>query len=580
MHRTLVGALLVAMLTPLASGQFLADPSGDVRAEHFEGTSTPVSGWESMDLLALDLNETPEAFRFKVKAGVINQETRQDRGNYFVHFAHGQVYYVLRLLQAVDNGAPFGSLFQVSDANAVWGQYMGQLPASIDPATQTIWADVPRRMVLDENGAPPERGHALTNLFVDSEAHVTGISFGGFMGLQGGPAIIGDVMPDAERASWPIQWGGSQVSGPVQLSVDRPYRASNGEETTYKFQVTLANLDSRERWFDAKAVGLPSNWQLHMEPAMRVPGDGAVTMALFLSTPFAHQHGQITAFELQYTRRDDPSVQATREIGIHYHAIPQPAGHHNTLYLHSRAWSGLAGAINPLVGGTSGVLFMNTLEKDDGDDQGPTRASSYFGSDRARHSWSACLQPDLAMGLVVDGNSTGAVTLPVKTTEPILDGSLSGRLLLLHPGEPFTYCMPWNYEDRQQTVLAELEATTVSLDAASAKTVSAPLLPAAGVGRIDFKEGMVLVLEVEITDARPAIGGAAGIDLMPGGYLEVPLLEYHESARPPSPTSTTAGANGTEEASKRTPAPASGLLVAGLLALAAAAAPARSKRFK
>src|SRR5688572_21230771 len=67
-----VAAALVLLLLPPATA-VLTDPAGDTAADHLGMARTPVSGWESMDLRSLTVEESPDVLRFTVGVEEVQQ---------------------------------------------------------------------------------------------------------------------------------------------------------------------------------------------------------------------------------------------------------------------------------------------------------------------------------------------------------------------------------------------------------------------------------------------------------------------------------------------------------------------------
>ena len=116
--------------------------------------------------------------------------------------------------------------------------------------------------------------------------------------------------------------------------------------------------------------------------------------ALLASVPFAHVHGGFSAFNLSAASQNDPGSFALLNMGVLHTPIPQPAGHHDTLYLHPDAQGG--GLFSQVFPFTTGV--MNT--------ENATPAESTqelsMGGTRDGNGWTIPLNPQLQMGLDFD----------------------------------------------------------------------------------------------------------------------------------------------------------------------------------
>lgn len=521
--------LIGLLLLPMAQAQVLTDPAGDVEARPFGQGEVPVGGWDRVDLLALDLHETPQELHVTVRLEELSEDgPSHDQPSIRVSMRHDEAWYVLQLTHAPDNGAPFAYLHRTSGPDT-WGALIASPPTVLDTSEGTFSAAIERHHLVDQDGNPPEQGRALEDLQVVAYAQST------YTGVRTpvaeGGVNVQDRMPDDEDAGrWDFRYGGGTSEGPVALHVENPFRASNGEATTYRMRVHVENHDPEEQAFRLSAPGLPENWELHVAgERLRVSGEGAAGFSVYLSTPFSHQHGSVTAFDLRVERVDDPTVFATREVGVHYHTVAQPAGHHDTLYLHTTQWADLATVLNPLFGGTDGMLSMNTWEEDPADAGTPVRGSSQVLAESQRFSWSACMTPELAMGLDFDLAGEGLLDARFASTLPASDAQLEGRLLWLAPGDEMRFCSPYNYRERDAVVLGDLAPAGLELGPGGEGRVESVFTPASEAERIPFTEGSDLVLELWVDVPVPATGGAGGIDLLPGALLRLPLNEYHEA---------------------------------------------------
>jgi len=527
--RSRVAALLaLVLMLPSAQAQLLTDPLGDVEARPLGLAGAPAS-WDRADLTALDIEETPSALRFTVSVAALTEgEPTPDSALVLIHMRHGDAWYMLHFTQSEDNGAPFAYLHRSSGPSG-WGPVIASPRAVLDASAGTFTAEIDRSHFVDGDGTPPEKGHALEDLRVGAYASATYSTL--YTPVTEGGANIGDEMPDAggDPARWDFQYGGGEAQGPVGLGVDPPFRASNGEATTYRLMVTVENLDDADATYRLTTPGLPSNWQVHVAgDQLKVAAGGQATFPVHVTTPFSHQHSAVVAFDVRVERADDPGVFASREVGVHYHTVPQPAGHHDTLHLHSAAWSDIAETVNPMLGGTDGQLSMNAMAEDPGDALEPIRGTSWLAAGEQHFAWTACLAPELAMGLDFDLARDGALDAVFASTVPMSAASLQGELLWLGSGEEMRFCSPSSFGEREQVVLGALAPQTVEIGPAGEAVVQAVFEPAAVADRVEHTVGANLVLRVEMVVPVPALGGTGGVDLMPGATLRLPLLEYHD----------------------------------------------------
>lgn len=500
--------LALLLLAPTATA-LMEDPEGDVRANHCGAADTPLTGFESMDLRSLSITETPFHINLAVETTGLAREANYDSGNYFVWLRHDDIQYVVRMYQ--DN-AGTGAIADVllSPDGSVFGQLYATVAASVQGAT--IYAEIPKNNLRGELGAWPHTGKALEDIRVSAQAHATGV-YG--CPDSTGPVIIRDDMGADAWARFETHYGGVTIDGPVAYAVDLPFRASNGEATTYAFNQRITNLADGPRTFTFEA-DLPAGWTAYPAADLSLEAGAEGQAITYVQVPFVHVHGATEQGSL--TIRSDDAT-ATGEIGVHYLAIAQPSGHHPNIYLHSLAAMGVGTQFNAAAGGGDNILYWNTVEDDPSDHGLPISSQT----DSADLVWWGCLSPDLRLGLLPDRNATGQFRLNFDATLPTT-GTLTGAIHLVPDSDRPLICHDtsgWEMEP-----LLELEATPVDLNGP---------ITVEGAVRAVFDEarphqpGSDLLLELRITpDNTPIAGGT--VDLLPGSSMRLPLLDYHEPA--------------------------------------------------
>ncbi|HUR25491.1 MAG TPA: hypothetical protein VM327_05705 [Candidatus Thermoplasmatota archaeon] len=576
--RTLLAPLaLTALLLgaiPAVQGQapaapdapLLSDGVGDVTAD-VNGQKVPVQpadAWSSVDLVSLALSEDPGRFLFDVGlAGLGGDQPRQDYGNVRISFAFGETTFWVNLYRSADNAAYFGNLY-------VGGHNIRDVPVTRDLAASHLRTTVDRADLVDATGNTPGKGDLLSGIQVTSAANA------GYTVSTGNSRAtsIGDMMPDdGATASWTVLYRGRDGMG-ARLSSPQPFRSSNGDATTYEFEIEAVSEAPESARFGLATEGMPAGWTVQMPGTLvELPGGKPVTFPIHVTVPFAHTHGTAASFTLRLDQ-EDGDAWASLEVGVHYTAIPQPAGHHPELYLHSIQWAGTASTLNPPLGGSTGELFMNALSEDPADYGVPVEGWASIGSSDAIYHWMACLDPSLGIGLDFDLQDVGVLHAPMKTTRPLADAVLEGRLLLLGPGEPIDNCYTDIVADRDVTVLATLTGTAVDLASGTEALLEGTLTPTAQSDYQPYEQGAALVLQFNLTGSGPGIGGVGGASLLPGGSMRLPLVEYHDVV------AVLSGGNGSAPTApgfvaepappKDSPLAGPGLLVLGLGGLALA----------
>lgn len=520
--RSVVLAILALLLVSQAAGQMLTDPIGDVKAEA-GGQQTAVAPATALDLAALNVSEDPDGFRFTVTvADLGDDQARPDAGAISVYFLYDNITFRLDYYRSFDNAAYFGGLYSARDGQSF--QWIRQTVVSRDLVTSTVWQDLPRYELVGASGKVPGRGDLITDIRVAAVSN--GPSTVGIEGPASGGLV--DVMPDGAGAlgTLTVRYHGQEGVG-ASLTSPKPFRSSNGEATTYEYQVTARQAGSAPMRFTLMPQDVPQGWNVSLPgTVLELAPDTPVVFPVRIAVPFNHMHGASQSLTLRLENADR-SAWATLDLGVHYLTVAQPAGHHPTLYLHSQDWSNTAYYVNPAVGGSTGAMTMNTMETDLSDTKKPVQGYSNIGGTQARWTWNVCLSPELAIGLDMDLEASGTFSIPVLTTRPLAGASFSGRLIHLAPGEQEgPWCFGW--ADRKQTVLANLEGTPQDLASNSPTLMTGTIRSDPAGDYMPYADGAQLVLQLVLTSNDPAIGGTAGPYIQPGASVTMPFREYHE----------------------------------------------------
>jgi hypothetical protein len=572
--------LLLSAFLPLAAAQtpFLQDPSGDVEGVLAGSAPLPAAGtWTALDLLALNLTEDPAGFTFEVQLEDIGEdEARTDYGNTQVRLTYGECTFYVNQYRSSDNGAYFGNLILIQGETT---SFVRGLRAERDLATERIWTTV-ARLDLACDGQVPGRGETFTAVRL--------LTFSGAVGVLGsGVLMVGDAMPDeGEGATYEVRFGGGVAQG-ARLEAATAYQSSNGEAATYQFDLSASHDATADTRFRVFAENVPLGWNVTLPGEfVDLPASRPMLFPIYVETVFRHQHGHAESFQL-HMQEVEGDRHATVDLGVHFLAVPQPAGHHSRLYVHSNDWSGTAGIVNAPLGGTGGYLTMNTLEEDPSDTRKPAIGRSEVVALNSgigpasvgvsRFYWSVCLDPGLRLGLDFDLARQGTLQVPISSTRPLPGAHLTGRLLHLGPGDAPQYCSPFEYGDRETTVLAELDFGAQEIAPDGQATYSTAFQPLPASDYLVAQEGSLMVLELTLTATGMPVGGTGGANLDPGAWLDLPLNEYLGALpieMPAEGAPTVPGFVPAAPASKDASAPAA------LAALAALAAGAFARRRK
>lgn len=525
MRATLALLLLAFLPTAAAQAPLLQDPAGDVEGIVGGTAPMPAAGtWTAVDLLALNLSEDPAGFTFEVRLQDIGgDEARTDYGNTQVRLTHGECTFVVNQYRSSDNAAYFGQLYLVQDQTS---SLVRGLRAERDLVTDRIWTTVDR-LDLACDGQVPGRGDTFTAIRVLTYAGAAGF-------LGSGVLRVGDTMPDeGEGSEYTVRFGGGIAQG-ARLETANPYHSSNGEAATYQFDLSAGHDGAEAARYRVFAENVPLGWNVTLPGEfVDLPAGRPVLFPIYVTTVFRHQHGSAESFQL-HLHEVDGERYATVDLGVHFLAVPQPAGHHSQIYLHSNDWAGTAGMVNAPLGGTGGYLTMNTMEEDPSDTRKPAIGRSevaFLNSGPgsvgvSRFSWSSCLDPGLRLGLDFDLGRQGTITIPISSTRPLPGAQLTGRLIHLGAGEAPQYCSPFEYADRETTVLAELDFGSQEIAPDGQATYTATVQPLPAADYIEAEEGALMVLELTLTATGMPVGGTGGANLEPGAWMQLPLNEY------------------------------------------------------
>lgn len=483
------GGSAVTMATDAASDASWADDAGTF-------PYAPLVGDATVDLASLDVEEDAGGFWVTVQLHPPGPGQTPTPGRISAMFRHGnasyQVAYSPAQLYAVD--ATTGERRLVTEL-AQEGDFLS-----------TFSAYVERMHLIDEDGSPPFDGRLLEDWRVFAEATRISHPAGGFS--------FQDRMPDEGVAEQPFSVSlGSTGVGGLRLYSSRPIRGSNGEATSFLYPVVAANDGSQAKTVTLAARSVPAGWQVHFEPATFALGPGELlTIPVIASIPFRHQHGSSESVELVMAETGGPG-SASLSVGVSYFAVPQPAGHHDTLTIHSHA-SGTSRPSDPLVLDQSLRGFMSTLAED-AEDTGEPMPGFVNGLVNSGFRWTIALNPPLAIGLDFDLTRTGTFQAAFETEVPVVDGELTGTLYLRR-GET-------------DLVIANVTPVAVDLEAAGQTVVESTIV---GTPAADFilDEGQARVfLVLTLGAGRPvAVDRPEAPRLLPGSTLTLPLNEYRD----------------------------------------------------
>ncbi|MGB1696822.1 MAG: hypothetical protein ACPHK8_00310 [Thermoplasmatota archaeon] len=422
--------LCLFLITP-AMAWPMTDPAGDTMSP---AGAVPANGSGS-DLLGMRIEETEDSLTFFVEteAWRMAAVALVDGVEITIPFQFGESSYAIEFLIYSSLDSPLDRGYRarlLADFDEGFGRHFQSLPSDWDG--KELSTTIEKRAIRDHNGAPLTAGRSLTGIYAYSmQGHIGTIMDSQYYGT-------GDRMPDMDGLDFPLTVGAVQ-SDALQLVSFQPLRWSNGGATAFAYDVRVISLENQTISFEAQQV--PPGWTVHVPRPVATVDD---TVTVFVEVPDRHLHDGEELFNLVATAGD---LTATLPLGVYYPAIPMPAGHHATLYLHGRPYvpddavQTLFATSFGLTGQDFGTTYMNTDASFAED--GPVPADYQLGGpDFGRWVWPILLEPFLRTGLnFTDGEAP--VTITTSSPQVAQTGILSGELLFLAPEEGYAI-----YQDR------------------------------------------------------------------------------------------------------------------------------------
>ncbi len=526
-------ALLLVGFVPMVEAQakpFMEDGAGDTKA-YLAGTPTTPPGdmGAALDLKALYFTEVPNGFQTTIEVASLEsqQGTIMDGAYYRVYFHYGGVDYAIRIqgnYGLLGEGpyywAELGEVIMEDGYEYMSSRADMQVTVSASEGRMTVTA--PREAITDALGAPAGAGAVFKDFYVLSQG--TQI----WIGLQGnGPTyVVRDRMPDdGVFGSFTATMGVVQ-EGDARLRSDAPFRLSNGGATSMVYQVEASNAGERQT-FHLAMQGIPDGWDVRL-PFDRLALDAgqAKTFPILVTTPNGHQHGGTQSFLLTMTGQQDKSDVGRMEIGISYPEIPQPAGHHPQLWIHSyEAYQNGLGPVGPLLGGFGSSVqgYMNAAEEDPSDLGVPIPAwgnnipglNGYF-------NWWIPLVPELGMGLDFDTTQQATFSIPINYDYIAQDVVLRGNMYL------------WTEASKDGVHVGSIQPSTPTSWGPGIQTFDLVMDVNKEADFIPYSPNayLYLTLDAQGTFLGPGpFGPGSQAQIMPGATLTLPLIEYRDEVQ-------------------------------------------------
>jgi hypothetical protein len=497
-HATAISIILLLAIQG-AAGLTILDPKGDqeLRIEGTADVPTPSDTPVNVDLAELTISEQLETITFHVIIHDSASPTSALTGYQLrIGFALQNQPYAIYTHHAENEGAP--GLFRIDEQGAERKvgapgiEYIGELEYKFV---------VPRDIIWDENGAIIGPGNSLHTFQV-----FLGGSYTNLFGVGVQPV---DFLPNQPTTdSLEIQTGVNQT-GTIKLASPQTSRYSNGEEVSFIFPFQTINTGTREETITFNWQK-PDGWKVELpKPEVTIPAGNTHDSFLVVSMPFKHEHGFQETITLMAQSNDESLPPGQIEFGIRFLEVPQPAGHHPAVFIHSHADPN-PGLITDILGGGPRA-YMNTLSTDPLSSQEPVRAQSN-GRPLNEIEWRIPLEPSLNLGIDSNQGIT-ELALTLQSQVPHMGAVLSAQILF--------------ETDEGVTELATGTADPVDLQAGADVDMTVQLTSQALRLPPGPRQQMILQLTLEVT--QPTFLTAQEIPvLMPGAKFSLPLNEYKD----------------------------------------------------
>ena len=412
----------------------------------------------------------------------------------------------------------------------------GAFDPGIDEAGQSLTFIIPRERLLNETDAPFGPGTDITNFYATASEPITP-----------GPAgtIVRDRAPDEGYGpSYHSALAGEESGGGLTMTATQPIRVSNGESTTLVYSVDITNHEDTTRIVHLSVKNDMPDWQIRVPARLQIAGKETIRFPVILSMGFSHDHGGLTTFDVRAEDAADSASFAKVRLGVFWLDTPQPAGHHDTMWLHSGG--GGSYSSGGLTNCQTANAWFNPLEKElegratEVDVAGCdfTLSSAFTGgtpySQGQAFEWRVPLDPVLAIGLDFDPERTGKMSFGLKTKVGAPSADMKMELL---------FCDTEQESDGRRISFESCTGKWVVLASAS-ETRTLPnngltqfeleFTPTPEADFLPYTRDSNLLLFLTLTSEQPLTPPGqtrpeyAPLLVVQGSTLVLPLIEYHD----------------------------------------------------
>ena len=404
----------------------LTDGSADVRVDLQAGGVAPAGGFEDIDLEEAWLGkETPDAISMGFRLMDWETPTRNPREiysspDYELHFrfkdsAYRFVYWDYSPCDGT------GARYETRHVSAPAWNYVACIPVVVDKTAGTLQVALSKSLILDGNSVPARAGDLLEDFFAATVDQ-----------YQWGHA--GDRVPDDGTGPAFLLRLGQSGGADLQLSSPSRLRFSNGGSTSFLFPIDVENRADEPLTVSLASENVPAGWEIDVPPTVPLETRSVRRVPVIAAVPFQHEHGFTEEFVIAAQPVEDPLLRANLTLGVAFPAIPQPAGHHDTMWLHSRP-ANFSNA-RDVVAISGYELWFNPLETDPDPEAQDTHVgyeSQVEDGDQVDFVWNFPLKPALRMGLDFDPRRPGLLRTAVEAGLPEADSELAANLWYCAP---------------------------------------------------------------------------------------------------------------------------------------------------
>ncbi|HEX9816552.1 MAG TPA: hypothetical protein VGB18_06190, partial [Candidatus Thermoplasmatota archaeon] len=531
----------------------ITDPPGDVKWTTQAGNQTPPTSTEYLDVLRLWMNnETLDEIELGIQLDSLTNPSPQPfvpvaSRSLAIEFFFGEShYFVTPLVTATGEGCGGGVMSRRVYLDATRTSYTGNsycIKAESDLAEGTIRFFLPRHGIRNETNKLFGPGDVLVGLHTVVRTYDPAEPFFAFAGQ---PSSTGfeDRAPDlGVGPEFRSTLGEAFSAGDLRLFAENPVRVSNGESTTFVYTVSLSNHGDATATVSLEAANVLDGWIVRVPARLDVPAKQTIEFPVILSMGFSHSHSDIVYFQVRAQHLDDLESHSEINLGVFWTDIPQPAGHHNKLWLHSgtgRLGYGLGIPFGPMVceykeawlSALEVEIDPNAVEEEIAPCTWDTVYAVVAPQDTLTNTvrWSFPMRPSLLIGLDFDIDDPGNFVTSVRSPVAVTRAELSARLMYYTP-QSKEGCEPCN---GQSILLAEGRAPARAMSANTPAQFEVPLAFLKEADLLPYAPQSNLYIALSLsTDTPNHVPNVSAKETAPAiipkdTVLTLPLLEYHD----------------------------------------------------